>query len=64
MLYTDEITDAVGTTERFGEARLHEALSGGPAEAQEAVDRVVAALEAFEDGPQADDRALLALRWR
>ncbi len=63
VLYTDGVTDAVGRTERFGDARLHEALRAQPAEAQAAVDRVVAALDAFEEGPQADDRALLALRW-
>ncbi len=63
VLYTDGVTDAVGATERFGEARLRAALLAGPAGAQAAIDRIVARLDAFEEGPQADDRALLALRW-
>ncbi len=62
VLYTDGVTDAVGPTERFGEARLRAALGAGPAGAQAAIDRIVARLDAFEEGPQADDRALLALR--
>jgi len=54
----------VGATERFGEARLRAALRAGPPEARDAIDRIVAQLDAFEEGPQADDRALLALRWQ
>lgn len=64
VLYTDGVTDATGATERFGEARLRAALRAGPAEAQAAIDRIVAELDTFEEGAQADDRALLALRWQ
>ena len=62
MLYTDGVPDAVGRTERFGDTRLHAALREGPAAAQPAIDRVEQRLDAFEHGPQADDRAMLALR--
>jgi PAS domain-containing protein len=62
VLHTDGITDAVGATERFGDARLRAALRDGSPGAQDAVDRLVAAVDVFEEGPQADDRALLALR--
>lgn len=61
LLHTDGITDAVGTTERFGETRLRDVVRPGRTGAQATIDRVVAVVDAFEDGPQADDRALLAL---
>jgi sigma-B regulation protein RsbU (phosphoserine phosphatase) len=64
VLHTDGVTDAVGREARFGDARLRDALLAGPAEAQAAIDRVTAHLDAFEHGPQADDRALLALERR
>lgn len=63
VLCTDGVTDAVGASERFGEERLRAALLDGPALPDAALDRIVAALAAFEQGPQADDRALLALRY-
>lgn len=63
VLHTDGVTDAVGPDGRFEEALLHDALLDGPADAQAAVDRVVAGLDAFEQGAQADDRALLVMRW-
>jgi GAF domain-containing protein len=63
VLYTDGVTDTRGTTERFGQERLVEALTGlsgrSAEEIAEHVDRVV--LE-FEDGPQRDDVALLVVR--
>ncbi len=62
VLHTDGVTDAVGAPGRFGEERLHGALLDGPADAGAALERVRAALAAFEVGAQADDRALLALR--
>lgn len=63
VLYTDGVTDTVGEQGRFEEARLREALLDGPAGARGTVDRVVARLDAFERGAQADDRALLVMRW-
>jgi serine phosphatase RsbU (regulator of sigma subunit) len=60
VLYSDGVTDTVGAAERFGEARLLEALRG-VRDAGEAVFAVDAALNAFQRGPQADDTAVLAL---
>jgi PAS domain S-box-containing protein len=62
VLYTDGVTDARGTRDRFGDERLLELLSslngGGPAALVQAVD---GAIRGFEDGPQRDDTALLAV---
>jgi PAS domain S-box-containing protein len=60
VLYTDGVTDTRGDLERFGDARLLEALRG-VATAAEAVAAVDVALTAFQRGPQADDTAILAL---
>ena len=60
VLYTDGVTDAVGETERFGEARLAEALCDS-ASAEDAVRRVHNALREFARGPQSDDTAILAV---
>ena len=46
VLYTDGVTDAVGETERFGEARLAEALCDS-ASAEDTVRRVHGALRKF-----------------
>jgi PAS domain S-box-containing protein len=61
---TDGVTDTVGAEdERFGQERLrallHEVKDGSPAAIRE---RVVAALERFQVGAQADDTALVAMR--
>jgi serine/threonine-protein kinase RsbW/stage II sporulation protein AB (anti-sigma F factor) len=66
VLYTDGVTDACRADgERFGEERLaavlSEAVAAG-AGAEQAVAAVHAALRAFEDGPQADDTAIVALQ--
>jgi anti-sigma regulatory factor (Ser/Thr protein kinase) len=60
VLYTDGVIDTVGEDDRFGEHRLQEALAGATG-AQEAVGRVVEALDAFHVGTQSDDTALLAV---
>ncbi|MBI5104946.1 MAG: SpoIIE family protein phosphatase, partial [Solirubrobacterales bacterium] len=60
VLYTDGITDTRGVHERFGEERLVEALRG-TREAEDALDRVLRAVEGFEHGPQADDTAVVVL---
>ncbi|MDP9347363.1 MAG: SpoIIE family protein phosphatase [Actinomycetota bacterium] len=60
VLYTDGVIDADGDDERFGDARLTEALRG-TADASDAVGRIRRALEAFETGAQADDTAVLAV---
>lgn len=65
VLYTDGVTDAVGAQERFGSERLLAALDDGvPASAQEVVDRLEHALDAFRVGPDRDDIAVLVLRRR
>jgi serine phosphatase RsbU (regulator of sigma subunit) len=61
VLYTDGVTDARAGDERFGEARLVEAVRSAEDES-DAVRRISDALAAFEQGPQADDTAVLALR--
>jgi serine phosphatase RsbU (regulator of sigma subunit) len=62
VLYTDGVTDAEGGEERFGDARLARCLDGAT-EPAEAVQRIRAALSAFEQGAQADDTAVLAAQW-
>jgi PAS domain S-box-containing protein len=62
---TDGVTDTVGADgERFGAERLsdllHEAREEPPMMIRE---RVAAALEEFQDGEQADDRALVVMRY-
>jgi serine phosphatase RsbU (regulator of sigma subunit) len=60
VLYTDGVLDARGADARFGEERLAAALREA-AGAQDAVARVLAALQGFERGAQADDTAVVAL---
>jgi PAS domain S-box-containing protein len=60
VLYTDGVLDAKGKTERFGEQRLAQALEGATG-ADEAVERIRAALHEFAGGEQDDDTAVLAL---
>ena len=60
VLFTDGVFDTVGERERFGEERLAATLAGVRS-APEAVDRISAALSAFEVGVQADDTAVLAV---
>jgi PAS domain S-box-containing protein len=64
VLYTDGVTDAVGSDgERFGFARLLELLEDAAGQGPEEVAaRVDDALRAFEAGGQRDDVALLVVR--
>jgi PAS domain S-box-containing protein len=61
---TDGITDTVGAgEERFGSERLRELLNEVRGSSPAAIrERVIAALERFQVGAQADDTALLAMR--
>jgi sigma-B regulation protein RsbU (phosphoserine phosphatase) len=63
VLHTDGLTDARRGEERFGEARLRDAIA---ASARPSAGAVVAELDAaiadFSDGPADDDMALLVLR--
>jgi len=60
VLYTDGVLDTVGEHERFGEARLAEALNGAEG-AADSVRRIQAAVGGFAHGPQVDDTAVLAV---
>jgi PAS domain S-box-containing protein len=60
VLYTDGVTDARGTGDRFGDARLLETLRGAT-DARGAVAAIERALDEFQHGPQADDTAVLAI---
>ncbi len=60
ILYTDGVIDTVGQGERFGEARLGDALASSTG-AADAVERIDLALREFAQGPQGDDTAVLAL---
>jgi serine phosphatase RsbU (regulator of sigma subunit) len=60
VFYTDGVIDTVGEIDRFGEARLIEALRGASS-AADAVRRIEEAVSRFADGPQVDDTAVLAV---
>lgn len=61
---TDGVTDTLGSEdERFGSGRLRKLLSDVRLESPAAIrERVIAALEQFQVGAQADDTALVAIR--
>jgi PAS domain S-box-containing protein len=61
VLYTDGVLDARGRDHRFGEERL-EAVLAGVASADEAVERIRAALFEFAGAEQDDDIAVLAMQ--
>jgi PAS domain S-box-containing protein len=66
LLYTDGVTDAVGADDRFGEPRLLDAaaeLARGRA-GDDLAAGLLAAVDAFAVGDQADDIAIVALRER
>lgn len=65
VAFTDGVTDAVGAGgERFGMSRLKEVLNGAQNEsAMEIRMRLIAALEDFQVGPQADDTAIVVMRY-
>lgn len=63
LLYTDGVTDTVGSSERFGEQRLHKTMAEcGPLASDELLNCLDKSLSGFQVGPQADDTAALALR--
>ncbi|MEA2244750.1 MAG: hypothetical protein QOD24_4306 [Solirubrobacteraceae bacterium] len=61
VLYTDGVLDAKGPGDRFGEERLEHALTGATS-AEDAVERIRAALESFAGPEQDDDTAVLAIQ--
>jgi serine phosphatase RsbU (regulator of sigma subunit) len=60
VLVTDGVTDACGSSGRFGEERLRERLAGATSPAQ-AVQRIEGALHEFTAGALDDDAAVLAI---
>jgi serine phosphatase RsbU (regulator of sigma subunit)/PAS domain-containing protein len=64
LLYTDGVLDTVGSDGRFGEQRLLALLDGAPADPHGLVARIDDALAAFQDGPQRDDTAIVAVTVR
>ncbi|HEX8204696.1 MAG TPA: GAF domain-containing SpoIIE family protein phosphatase, partial [Solirubrobacteraceae bacterium] len=63
LFYTDGVVDAPGADDRFGETRLRAAVDDGPADPARLLHAIEAQLHAFVEGPGADDRAMLALRY-
>jgi serine phosphatase RsbU (regulator of sigma subunit) len=66
LLYTDGVTDAVGSHDRFGEQRLLQAVAELARRGPNAnlATGLPAAIDAFAAGDQADDIAIVALRDR
>jgi sigma-B regulation protein RsbU (phosphoserine phosphatase) len=64
VLYTDGLTEAENSAqEEFGERRLIEVLRGcGQAPVRSVLEKVVAAVQQFSDGEQADDVTLVVAR--
>ena len=60
VLYTDGVTEARGSDERFGEARLRAGLAE-VADPWQAVARIEAALDSFLVNPPDDDAAMLVI---
>jgi serine phosphatase RsbU (regulator of sigma subunit) len=60
VLYTDGVLDAAGDSDRFGEERLMQALAGDASTPDARLERLTAALAAFQTGVQRDDIAVLA----
>ncbi len=64
LLYTDGVLDTVGADDRFGDTRLRVALEeAGTADPSVLVAQLAGALEAFRQGPQRDDTAIVAVRF-
>jgi sigma-B regulation protein RsbU (phosphoserine phosphatase) len=61
VLYTDGVTEARNEDGFFGEARLHETITGRAGSAQELADRVLDAVMQFQHGHARDDIALVAV---
>lgn len=65
VAFTDGVTDAVGSGgERFGTQRLKELLAGVGDQAPAVIrERLIGAIEDFQSGAQADDTAVVVMRY-
>ena len=63
VLYTDGVLDAQGEDDRFGEARLREALTTDGGTAEERLAALDGRLRAFQRGAQTDDTTILILEY-
>src|SRR5918992_460694 len=63
LFYTDGVTETPGDVERFGDARLREAMARAGEAPDELLEEIGRALREFQAGVTLDDRAMLALRF-
>ncbi len=63
LFYTDGVTETPGEDDRFGDARLHEAVARAGEAPDELLAEIELALREFQSGATLDDRAMLALRF-
>jgi serine phosphatase RsbU (regulator of sigma subunit) len=63
LFYTDGVTETPGRAERFGEARLVEAVARSAPGSSAVVTEIERALDEFQAGTAVDDRAMLAMRF-
>ena len=63
LIFTDGVTDTPGEDGRFGDDRLREAVATAPPEPAGLLASISRALDDYQSGTVADDRAMLALRY-
>ena len=63
LFYTDGVTETPGRAERFGEARLVEAVARAAPGSSAVIAEIERALDEFQAGTAVDDRAMLAMRF-
>ena len=63
LFYTDGVTETPGEGDRFGDARLREAVARAGETPDELLAEIERALRDFQSGAALDDRAMLALRF-
>jgi PAS domain S-box-containing protein len=63
LFYTDGVTETPGEADRFGDARLREAVARAGETPGELLAEIERTLRVFQSGAALDDRAMLALRF-
>ena len=61
VMYTDGVLDAVGSIQRFGDARLAETVRLLPDGDATAADRILGVIDGYVDRDQIDDIAIMSL---